>query len=290
MGCFQLGIICLLLFHPATSHHRQQQDSAHQHKSKERLPTGRLTYYLLAFAQTYYGESSLEHAQLDLAQEIAARFAPAFVCSSYVLVLGSWVVIYRTLADILQHARFYVSSNASVPNMFKAPSSRRNACVIVSCLVLCALLFLLVAVTVVVVCAVVGVDTSSAQARIGSYTEAAKQMKRVLMLPGVLVYLLLAVAYAVYAVLLCCLFRGRLASKRGRRIVRSVVFLSAVLAACFAGRTPLILLHPDPPAATAAYYFVTDFLPQLLTILLYMQSLTAASTTARESRAVWAAL
>lgn len=224
---------------------------------------------------------------LDLVQEVLVRFAPAFTCSSYVLVLGAWLDIYRTLAELRRSPSVNLGAHASVPRMFRAPRRVRcGAWLMPACFAVCAALVATVTVVVVVCCA--RLRTAHLPLRAVSLSIA-----HILNPCGYALYYALALAYATYAALLAALFRGRFYNPTTRTVVQHVVALALLLAVCFVGRPTYMIimsqLRIEPtPLPIFFYYLASDLLPLALTVALYAKSIpTASSATTRATRGMW---
>lgn len=229
---------------------------------------GRITYFV-ALA-VYMSMDNDPHDASLLTVQVSARLAPSFMFSSYVLVLGSWIVVYRALSAL---RRSSFTTNASVPQMFRPPSNRRNAAIMAACLALSAF-FIGASVLCIVVAGIV---------HRGQHTAFILAMISCLRYPSVVIYFVLSVAYTAFSVALLCLFRGRAPSKRGQRIVFSVAALSFLLAVCFAARSVILAfrMFADTAAEQFFYFFGTDFLPEFFTTILFAKSATAASSAGR---------
>ena len=205
-----------------------------------------------------------------LITQVSARLAPAFMCSSYVLLLGSWIIVYRALAEL---RRSSFTTNASVPLMFRHPSNWRNAAIMAACLALGAVL-IGAAVLCIVVAGIVHKD---------QYAVFALVMDKCFRHPSAVVYLALAISYTAFSVALLCLFKGRAPSKRGQRIVFSVAALSFLLALCFTSRSVILLLKASSENAAEQffYFFGTDFLPEFFTTILFAKNVSTETTAAR---------
>lgn len=243
-----------------------------------------MTDFVLQFLDTF---QLFDPDVLDLVQEVLVRLAPAFTCSSYVLVLGAWLGIYRTLAELRRTPSVALGAHASVPRMFRAPRRARcGAWLMPACFAVCAALVTATAVTVVVCCA--RLRTAHLPPRV-----VAADIVSVLGPLGLALYFALALAYAAYAVLLLLLFRCRFYNRASRTVVRHVVALALLLAVCFVARPTVIIvlneLHAQPaPLPIFFYYLLADLLPLALTVALYAKSIpTASSATARATRGMW---
>ena len=243
-----------------------------------------MTDFVLEFLDTF---RLFDADVLDLVQEVLVRLAPAFTFSSYVLVLGAWLGIYRTLAELRRSPAVNLGAHASVPRMFRAPRRARcGAWLMPACYAVCAALVTTAVVTVAVCCA--RLRTAHAPPRAVS-----QAIARVLEPLGLALYFALAAAYATYAVLLLLLFRCRFYNRASRTVVQHVVALALLLAVCFVGRPTVIILvvalHATPaPLPIFFYYLAADLLPLSLTVALYAKSIpTASSATTRATRGMW---
>lgn len=243
-----------------------------------------MTDFVLQFLDTF---RLFDADVLDLVQEVLVRLAPAFTCSSYVLVLGAWLGIYRTLAELRRSPSVNLGAHASVPRMFRAPRRTRcAACLMPVCYAVCAALVATTAVTIAVCCA--RLRTAHQPPRAVSLAIA-----RVLEPLGLALYVALAAAYATYAALLLLLFRCRFYNRASRTVVQHVVALALLLAVCFVGRPAVIIvvaaLHATAaPLSIFFYYLAADLLPLSLTVALYAKSIpTASSATTRATRGMW---
>ena len=253
------------------------------------IETGRMcTYFLWGVISTDDPET---RRNLDNAGGVLQFVSSPFTCTAYLIVLGMWFKFYIIVSNLRRTTAINATSNASVPDMFKKSDKlKKRDFVLPSCLMI-GLIQIVICTTVAIL---LGVSQSSPPVDdSGARREKADYYLGIETIIGVVVYAIITLGFLVYIMLLLSLFRMRFYNKNARSIVCHVIALSGLCCACFLFRIFVMINPPSEESLTNdilqyAYYIVCEVIPQFLLLLLHAKRVSAASTTQKSSRGMWA--